>query len=176
MGLLPKCANIPDTHTDRFAYSKSIPTILCTLEGPTMSGWAVLSAYSRTCHIFPWVTSFLANYPQQCTITIVKPSWCPPCEIFPDNMPHFPHTSMRCHRQWYLRLWTIAVVEAGLGKFADCSNVANTHAGCNIYRWMNVDQLHRLLMGSFEDRTWNCIISGLKDIYSQEKGLDIIDE
>jgi hypothetical protein len=41
---------------------------------------------------------------------------------------------------------------------------------------MNVDQLHQLQMGSFEDRTWNWIIGGLKDIYGQEKGLDLIDE
>jgi hypothetical protein len=41
---------------------------------------------------------------------------------------------------------------------------------------MNVDRLHQLLKGLFKDHTWEWIVSFLKDIYCQEKGLDLIDE
>jgi len=41
---------------------------------------------------------------------------------------------------------------------------------------MNVDQLHQLLKGLFKDHTWEWIVSFLKGIYGQEKGLDLIDE
>ena len=41
---------------------------------------------------------------------------------------------------------------------------------------MNVDRLHQLLKGLFKDHTWEWIVSFLKDIYGQEKGLDLIDE
>jgi hypothetical protein len=41
---------------------------------------------------------------------------------------------------------------------------------------MNVDRLHQLLKGLFKHPTWEWIISFLKDIYGEEKGLDLIDE
>ena len=41
---------------------------------------------------------------------------------------------------------------------------------------MNVDRLHQLLKGLFKDHTWEWMVSFLKDIYGQEKGLDLIDE
>jgi len=61
-------------------------------------------------------------------------------------------------------------------KFADCPNFADAHAGCNIVSCMNVDQLHQLRKGLIKDHTWEWIVSFLKDIYGQEKGLDLIDE
>jgi len=64
----------------------------------------------------------------------------------------------------------------GQWKFADCLNFANAHAGCNIYSCMNVDRLHQLLKGLYKDPTWEWIVSFLKDIYGQEKGLDLMDE
>jgi hypothetical protein len=70
----------------------------------------------------------------------------------------------------------MAAEEVGLWKFADCPNFPDTHVGCNIYSCMNVDQLHQLLKGLFEDHTWEWIVGFLKDIYGQEKGLDLIDE
>jgi hypothetical protein len=41
---------------------------------------------------------------------------------------------------------------------------------------MNVDRLHQLLKCIFKDHTSEWIVSFLKDIYGQEKGLDLIDE
>jgi hypothetical protein len=64
----------------------------------------------------------------------------------------------------------------GLWKFADYSNFADAHAGCNIYSFLILDWLHQLLKSSFRVHTGEWIVSFLKDIYGQEKGLDLIDE
>jgi hypothetical protein len=72
IGLLPQCPTGPKTHTNRFAYHESIATILRAPEEPAKSRLAVLCADSRTHHAFPRIASFLADYPEQCTITMVK--------------------------------------------------------------------------------------------------------
>ena len=176
IGLLPKCPNRPKTHTKRFAYHESIAAILRALEEPANSGLTGLCADGRTHHAIPRIASFLADYPEQCTITMVKNGWCPRCEICPDDMPGFARRPRRCHPQRYLHLSTTAAEEVVLWKFANCPNFADAHAGCNIYSCMNVDRLHQLLKGLFKDHTWEWIVSFLKDIYGQEKGLDLIDE
>jgi len=45
-----------------------------------------------------------------------------------------------------------------------------------MYGCMNIEQLHQLLNGPFKNHTWEWIVGLLKDIYSQEKGLDLIDK
>jgi len=176
IGLLPKCPHGPKTHTNRFAYPESIATILRTLEEPAKSRLGVLCADGRTRHAFPRIASFLADYPEQCTIRMVRNGWCPRCEICPDDMPGFALRPRRHHPQRYLHLSTKAAEEVGLWKFADCPNFADAPAGCNIYSCMNVDRLHQLLKGLLKDHTWEWIVSFLKDIYGQEKGLDLIEE
>jgi len=89
IGLLPKCPNGPKAHTNRFTYHESIATILHVLEELSKSGIAFQCADGRTRHPFPQIASFLADYPEQCSITIVKNSWCPQCEICQDDMPGF---------------------------------------------------------------------------------------
>jgi len=150
----PKCPNVPNTHTNRFPYYKSIPTLLCALEEPAMSRFTVLCADGRTHHPFPRIVSLRADYPEQCTITILQYDWCPWGEICQDNMPGFARRPRCHHPQRYLHLSTMAAEEVGLWKFADCPNFANAHAGCNIYVCMNVDRLHQLLKGLFKDHTW----------------------
>jgi len=173
---LPNCPNGPNPHTSRFAYHESNAMIMRALEGPVMSRIAVQCADSRTCHTFPWIAWFLADYPAQCTITMLKNGLCPECEICPDDKPGFA-LRPRCHHpQRYLHLWTTAAEEAWLWKFAECPNFADAHAGCNTYSCMNVDRLHQLLKGLFKDHTWEWIDGFLKAICGQEKGLDLIDE
>ena len=176
IGLLPKCPIGPKTRTNRFAYHESTAKILGALEEPAKRELAVVCADGHTCHAFPQIASFLADYPEQCTLTIVRNSWCPRCEICPDDMPGFAGIPTRHLLQWYLHLSTTAAAEVGLWKFADCPNFADAHAGCNIYSCMNVDHLHQLLKGLFIDPNWEWIVSFLKDIYGHKKGLDLIDE
>jgi hypothetical protein len=133
IGLLPKCPNRPNTHTNRFAYHESIATLLRALKEPANSGLAVLCADGRTCHACPRSASFLADYPEQCTITMVRNGWCPRCEICPNDMPSFARRPRRHHPQRYLHLSTTAAEEVGLWKFADCLNFGDAHAGCDIY-------------------------------------------
>jgi len=176
ISLLPKCPNWPKAHTNRFAYHESIATLSHARDELMKSGIAVQCADSRTRHAFPWIASFLADNPEQCTITMVKISWCRRCEICPDDMPGFACRPRRHHPQQYLHLSTTAAEEVWLWEFADCPNFADAHAGCNIYSCMNVDRLHQLLKGLFEDHTWEWNVGFLKDSYGQENGLDLIDE
>ena len=60
--------------------------------------------------------------------------------------------------------------------FADCPHFADALPGCNIYSCVNVDWLRQLLNGLFNDHTWEWIVSFLKDIYGQEKSLDLRDD
>jgi hypothetical protein len=73
-------------------------------------------------------------------------------------------------------LSTTAAEEVGLWKFADCPNFADAHSGSNIYSCMHVDRLHQLLKGLCKYHTWEWIVSFLKDIYGQERDLDLTDE
>jgi hypothetical protein len=114
IGLLPKCPNRPKAHTNKFAYHESIATIMCALEEPAKSGIAVQCADGRTRHTFPRIASFLADYPEQCNITMVKNGCCPRCEICPDAMPGITHRPRRHHPQRYLHLSTMAAGEVGL--------------------------------------------------------------
>ncbi|KAF8252857.1 hypothetical protein K440DRAFT_506164, partial [Wilcoxina mikolae CBS 423.85] len=85
IGLLPRCPNGPKTHTINIAYQESLATMLRPLEEPAKSGIKVLCADGRTRHAYPWIASFLADYPEQCNITGVKYGWYPRCEIDPDD-------------------------------------------------------------------------------------------
>jgi len=151
-------------------------TIVHARREPPKSGLAVLCADGHTSDAFPRIASFLADYPAQCTITMVKSGWCPQCEIYPDDQPGLASRPRRCHPQWFLYLSTMAAEAVWLWKFACCPHLPDAHAGCNIYSCMNVDWLHQLLKGLFKDHTWEWIVSFLKDIYGQEKSLDLIDE
>jgi len=70
----------------------------------------------------------------------------------------------------------MAAAEVGQLKFADWPNISDAHAGCNIYSCLSIDQWHQLLMGLCKDHTWEWVFSFLKDIYSHENGLDLIDQ
>jgi hypothetical protein len=164
IALLPKCPNGPKTHTNRFAYREFVAIILHAREELAKSRFAVLCAPGPNRHAFPQIASFLADYPVQRTITIVKHSWRPRCEICPDDMPGFARMPRRCHPELYIHLSTTAAEEVGLWKFADCPNFANAHAGCNIFSCRNVDWLHQLLKCLFQDHTCKWIVSFLKDI------------
>ncbi|KAF8242189.1 hypothetical protein K440DRAFT_648408 [Wilcoxina mikolae CBS 423.85] len=89
IGLLPRCPNGPNTHTIKIAYQESMAIKLRPLEEPVQSGIKVVCADGRTHHAYPWIASFLADYPEQCNITGIKYGWCPHCEIDPDDMPGF---------------------------------------------------------------------------------------
>jgi len=60
----------------------------------------------------------------------------------------------------------MAAEEVGLWKFADCLNFADAHADSNIHSCMNINWLHQLLKGLFQDHTWEWIVHFLKDIYT----------
>jgi len=70
----------------------------------------------------------------------------------------------------------MAAAEVGLWKIAYCPNFADAHAGCNIVSCMNVNWLHHLMKGLFQDHSREWIVGFLKDILGQENDLDLIDE
>ncbi|KAF8251296.1 hypothetical protein K440DRAFT_539800, partial [Wilcoxina mikolae CBS 423.85] len=85
IGLLPRCPNGLKTHTIKIVYQESMATMLRPLEELAKSGIKVLCADGCTRHAYPWIASFLADYPEQCNITGVKYGWYPRCEIDPDD-------------------------------------------------------------------------------------------
>ncbi|KAF8245054.1 hypothetical protein K440DRAFT_556748 [Wilcoxina mikolae CBS 423.85] len=150
--------------------------ILRPLEEPAKSGIKVLSADSRTRHVYLRIASLLADYPEQCNIAGVKYSWCPRCEIDPDDMSGFNRRPRQRYPQRYKNMSVEAANDVGLWKFENCPNFANAHAGCNINTSMNVDRLDQLLKDVFKDHTWEWMVDFLKDIYGAEKALELIDE
>ncbi|KAF8243360.1 hypothetical protein K440DRAFT_562022, partial [Wilcoxina mikolae CBS 423.85] len=85
IGLLLRYPNSPKTHTIKIAYQESMAIILRPLEEPAKSGIKILCADGCTRHAYSRIASFLADYLEQCIITGVKYSWCPRCEIDPDD-------------------------------------------------------------------------------------------
>jgi hypothetical protein len=76
IGLVLKCPNGPKALTNRFAHYESIAKILRALEELVKSGIAVQCADSHSRHTVPQTALFLADYSEQCTITMVKNGWC----------------------------------------------------------------------------------------------------
>jgi len=84
--------------------------------------------------------------------------------IYLDDMPGFTQMP-RHHYPWlYICVQTMAPGEVGEWKIADCPNLADGCECCSIYSCMNVEQLHQLLQGLFQDHTWEWIVDILKDI------------
>jgi len=114
IGVLPKCPNGPRVHTNLFTYHESIAMRVRTVEEQAKSRIAVQCADGRTCHPFPRIASFLADHPEQYTITVAKPGSCPRCKICLHDRPGFA-CRLRCrHPQQYLHLSTTAAQEVGL--------------------------------------------------------------
>jgi len=124
--LLLKYPNGPKTHTNRFTYDESSAMVLHDLEEAVKSGIGVQCADGHTGHTFPWIASFLADYPELRNIRMVKNGWCPQCETCLEYMPGFARRAMHCHPQWYLHLSTTATKEMGLWKIATWPNIANS--------------------------------------------------
>jgi hypothetical protein len=99
LGLLPKCTNRSNTHNNRCTHHESIGAILHPLEEPAKSASVVMRVDSCTGYAFPRIASFLAEFPEQCSLTMVKNGWCPRCEICLNDMPRFAHRPWRCHPQ-----------------------------------------------------------------------------
>jgi len=158
ISFVAKCPNVPKAHTNRFNYHQSIAMIFRPLPEPAKSGIVVLCADGHTCHTFHQITSFLADYPKQCTIAMGNHCWCFRCKICLDDIPSFTFRRTHHHPQRYIHLSTIATNDVGLWRFADYPNLADTYTGCNIYSFTNVDWLHKLLKGLFNDHTWKCIV------------------
>jgi len=169
IGRLPTCPNGPQANTIRFGYNESIARVLGAPQKLEKRGIVVLCADGRTGYTFPQIASFLADFPEQCTITMVKSSCCPQCNISPDDMPSFGHRSWHFHPQQKLHLLTPSAEAVGLGKFANYPNFTDPQAGCNKYSCMNIDQLHQLLKGLLKDHTWKWTDGYLKNICGQER-------
>ncbi|KAF8252846.1 hypothetical protein K440DRAFT_503906, partial [Wilcoxina mikolae CBS 423.85] len=68
IGLLPKCPKDPKSHTIKIAYQESMATMLRPLDEPAKSGIKVLCRDGRAHHTYLQITSFFAEYPEQCKI------------------------------------------------------------------------------------------------------------
>ena len=72
IGLLPKVPRKPREHTTKRAFHTALREILRPLEAPAMDGIEMRCADGHARIVFPRISSFLADYPEQCLITLVK--------------------------------------------------------------------------------------------------------
>ena len=95
IGLLPRIPHRAKSHTQKRVYHTALREILRPLEAPEREGITIRCADGHTRLAFPRIASFLADYPEQCTITLIKYLWCPRCELPPDEFPGFNRHAAR---------------------------------------------------------------------------------
>ena len=75
IGLLQKVPRKPREHTTKRALHTALREILWPLEAPPLDGIVMRCADDHTGIVFPRISSFLANYPVQCLITLIRQVW-----------------------------------------------------------------------------------------------------
>ena len=91
IGLLPKVPRKPREHTTNHTFHTVLREILRPLEAPALDGIEMRYAYGHTRIVFPQISFFLANYPEQYLITHVKQGWCPCSKLPPAKFPGYIH-------------------------------------------------------------------------------------
>lgn len=75
----------------------------------------VCKADSCNHHTFLGIRLYLAQYYEQCTISMVNTSWCAWCKIRQDDIPIYTCWPRCCHHQWYYHFTTAAAIDMGCG-------------------------------------------------------------
>lgn len=176
IGLLPKVPRKPREHATKRAYHTALREILRPLEAPARDGIEMRCADGRTRVVFPRIGSFLADYPEQCLLTLVKQGWCPRCELPPAKFPGYNRRSIRRSPEQHLDMSEDMAASLGYWKFTDFAPFSDFHEGCDIFSCIGVDRLHQLLKGVFHDHAWKWVMKMLESIYGIGKAAELIDK
>lgn len=176
IGILPKCPNSPDQHAIKRALHCALREILRSLESYERLGIPIRCADGHTRLGFPRLASWLADYPEQCALTLVIYRWCPRCECDPKEFPAIGQPGSR--KRQLKRYSSLSAEEAkkiGQWKISGLENFASFHLDCNIFECMNTDRLHQLLKGVFKDHTWTWVMALLTKIYGS-RASEVVDD
>ncbi len=171
LGILPKIPKNPARETTRRTFHEAIRQMLRPFESSGREGVDIVCADGYTRKIFSRIATWIADYPEMVTLTLVKSMWCPRCKCIPDNLsaltgtPSTPRDPVR-----YAQMSVEELEAVGQWRF-DFDNFAVHHAHCNIYHAINPDRLHQLLKGVLKDHTWKWVCAYL----TQEHGPHVME-
>ena len=176
IGLLPKVPRKPREHTTKRAFHMALREILRPLEAPARDGVEMRCADGHTRVVFPRISSFLADYPEQCLLTLVKQGWCPRCELRPAEFPGYNRRPIRRSPGRCSDMSEDMAASLGYWKFPDFAPFSDCHEGCDIFSCIGVDRLHQLLKGVFHDHAWKWVIKMLESIHGVGKAAELVDK
>ena len=133
-------------------------------------------ADGQTHIVFPQISSFLADYPEQCLMTLVKQGWCPRCKLPPAKFPGYNRQPTRHSSEQYFDMSEDVAASLGYWKFTDFALFCDFHKACDIFSCLGVDRLHQLLKGVFHDHLWKWVIKVLESIYRVGKAAELVDK
>jgi hypothetical protein len=164
IGLLPDQAKENTSAENKRNFHEALAKILEPLEAPEKDGMTILCAdgFKRKC--FPRIPVWLADYPEQCLLTLVKQNqWCPRCECPRDKFHELTGTAKIARNLNNYQQMTRAQLERrGVWQLPGVHNFSARHYRCNIFACMCPDRLHQLLKGVLKDHCWNWIKSFLE--------------
>ena len=125
--------------TLRSVHFTALWEILRPLEASALDDIEMRCADGHTRVVFPRISSFLADYPKQCLITLVKQGWCPRCELPPAKFPGYNRWPTRRSSEQYSDMSEDVAASLGYWKFTDFAPFSDFHKGCDIFACMGVN-------------------------------------
>ena len=148
---MPKVTRKPREHTTKRAFHTALREILQPLEAPALDGIEMRCADGHTCVVFPRISSFLADYPKQCLITLVNQGWYPCCELPLATFPGYNRRPTRRSSEQSSDMSEDVAAPHEYWTFTDYAPFSDFHKGYDIFSCMGYNPLHQLLKGVFNN-------------------------
>ena len=196
LGLLPSIPEKHTAHMTKQSWHSAVGRILLPLQDAERDGIDMVCADGWVRHCYPRLARWLADYPEQCLLTLTKQGRCPVCECPQKRMAdltgpaHRARSAVR-YKQMVARREQLqgpsesrrpsdlsdttdpedfGVWWRGLRSFADDHE-------CDIFEAIGPDRLHQLLKGVLKDHTWSWALIHLQGCEGEkQRVVDLIDD